>query len=284
MVPSGTAVGKVFPIKPLGTNNFDVVRGTIASYTAEDRLLKFADVNEPRIDWLNGRGMLLVEGAAANLLTYSSEFDNASWLKFNLTITPNAAIDPEGTTKADKMVENTANDNRYIFRAGIPAGSTPVSVFARAGERRNVVLGNASDDEFAVFDVLNGVIVSVVGSTLSNATIELYGNNYYRCLVTVTVPDERTFGIGMADDAGNRYYLGDGTSGLFIYGAMVGEGSYIPTTNAAATRNADVITTTPPIGTANITTLFEDGSTNVITSIPSTFTVPNGRVQRIIMA
>ena len=39
-------------------------------------------------------------------------------------------------------------------------------------------------------------------------------------------------------------YVGDGVSGLYVFGAQVGESptSYIPTTTAPATRAADVVT------------------------------------------
>jgi hypothetical protein len=41
----------------------------------------------------------------------------------------------------------------------------------------------------------------------------------------------------------------------------------------ATTRNQDLVTVNPPAGTVKITTFFEDGSTQILTTIPTTFTL-----------
>jgi hypothetical protein len=54
--------------------------------------------------------------------------------------------------------------------------------------------------------------------------------------------------IYIANDLGQITYLGNGTSGLYVWGAQLEVGSYatsyIPTTSASVTRNADVISKT----------------------------------------
>jgi hypothetical protein len=52
--------------------------------------------------------------------------------------------------------------------------------------------------------------------------------------------------VRLADASGNTSYTGTGASGVYVFGAQLEVGSvatsYIPTTTAAITRNADVIT------------------------------------------
>jgi hypothetical protein len=80
----------------------------------------------------------------------------------------------------------------------------------------------------------------------------------------------------MADNTGQSAYTGDGTSGLFIWGAQLEQGafptSYIPTTTAAATRAADSAVVTPISSFYNQSegTLFAECS--FTSSVPSSST------------
>ncbi len=55
------------------------------------------------------------ESGGSNLLIYPNEFDNAAWLKTNTTVTPNAALAPDGTTTADRLVATT-DGNDYVHQ------------------------------------------------------------------------------------------------------------------------------------------------------------------------
>ena len=75
-----------------------------------------------------------------NLFTRSSEFDNAVWTKARCTVTANATTGPDGTSTADKLVEDaTAGNNHLIFRNdyGSTVSGFPVqySVYAKADTR-----------------------------------------------------------------------------------------------------------------------------------------------------
>jgi hypothetical protein len=51
----------------------------------------------------------------------------------------------------------------------------------------------------------------------------------------------------------------------------------------STTRDADVCTITTPSGVTSITETFADDTTNVITSIPTTYRISEGKIKKVIM-
>jgi hypothetical protein len=102
----------------------------------------------PRFDYdpatLAPKG-LLIEEQRTNLLTYSSEFDNAIWVKGNTTVTANATIAPDGDTSADKLVENTANTTHSVNEIAISSATVgsiyTFSIYIKAAERKYAYIG-----------------------------------------------------------------------------------------------------------------------------------------------
>jgi hypothetical protein len=98
------------------------------------------------------------------------------------------------------------------------------------------------------YDIQNGVLGSVTGGT---ATITPAGNGWYRCTAT-GVRTTNTNNLIYAASANNTVsYTGDGTSGIFIYGAQLEAGafatSYIPTVASQVTRTADQASIVAPM-------------------------------------
>lgn len=199
--------------------------------------------------------VLLVEAAAVNGLLRSEEFDNASWVKTNATVTANGATDPAGTTLADKLVETAANAEHYAYQARAGSNETATfSVFAKAAERSRVKLrfsNFASASLGAVFDLATGTVLSVdaTSADYSNpvASIEPWGLGWYRCRLTVTkgaVNATNNVQINLVSGS-SLSYAGDGASGVYLFGAQAETGgkmtSYIPTTSGTASRSADTI-------------------------------------------
>jgi len=124
---------------------------------------------------------LLVEQQSTNLVTYSEQFDNASWTKTNATITANTVVAPDGTLTGDKFFENTSTGLHGVSKIGIAlSGSNSWSFYAKAGERTRILLDayDGSSNSFHVFDLDAGTIVLNASGT---ATITPLGNGGYRC-------------------------------------------------------------------------------------------------------
>jgi hypothetical protein len=198
-------------------------------------------LNVPRLTYQNGGGgcpSLLLEKQSTNELSYSEQFDNAAYTKSNVSITANATTSPDGTQNADKLIEDNTNNGHVVFRD--PSGSNKtLSFYAKAAERTWVsVLSNNGNNTF--FNLGNGTLGTVAAT--SSATITAVGDGWYRCTVYNTHP---TYGFSIYLATGNNVveYTGNGTSGVYIWGAQLEDSSYvtsyIPSTSSSATRVAD---------------------------------------------
>ena len=226
-------------------------RASTATFVGSNGLIQSAAINSPRFDYdpatLAPKG-LLIEEQRVNLLLRSEEFDNVAWIKFNATVTVDATTSPDGTTNADKLVENTAVSAQHRVSQAVTTAigtSYTYSAYVKAGERTSVQLRVIGATTFAATTVnlINGTLSGTIGvGVITNA-----GNGWYRVSITGTADSIlSTCYINLF--AGNISYTGDGTSGAFIYGAQLEAGafatSYIPTVASTVTRSADVATMT----------------------------------------
>ena len=236
-------------------------RASSGTYFGSDGLLKTATTNEARLNYnptnLTVAPKLLLEAAATNLLTYSERFDDVAWPKGNASITANVTIAPDATLSADKIVEDAANTTHRIAAVpSISAGTTyTFSLFAKAAERSAVMLSFGADaSAFPItqaFFSLTGAGSFVDNGGTPNAVITNVGNGWYRCSITATASTTTTHGVVRifvcnGTTIGSETYQGDGTSGIFVWGAQLEAGtfptSYIQTVATTVTRAADVST------------------------------------------
>jgi hypothetical protein len=204
----------------------------------------------PRLDYdpstLAAKG-LLVEEQRTNLLTYSDQFNNAAWTKTNSSVTANAVASPDGSVTADKLVEdNTSNAHSVNGAVSVTNGITyTATVYAKAAERSFIVIQPIADSRYAFFNLSNGT-VGVTNGSPTATSITNVGGGWYRCSITVAATSTAVTAtyIYVASADGTISYTGDGTSGVYLYGAQLEAGafatSYIPTAAATVTRNADV--------------------------------------------
>ena len=228
---------------------------------------------------------LLIEEQRTNSMSRSNEFGGVLWIKEQATIIENVKFSPQGLVDADKLTPTTLNTNHDIYQSVlVSAGPITGSVFVKAGGydfATLTVVGTAVRHAIVV-DLTTGLITKSqsTGSPSGVATSSVsLGGGWWRIAVTLTATAGAGFVVvGAAptstvtfDAFLNPTFAGDGTSGIFIFGAQLEAGadatSYIPTVASSAIRSADVcsITGTAFTGLWNATegTLFTTASTSV---------------------
>lgn len=270
----GTKFYSVLPSD--GTGDFDFTRGSVATRINAQGLIENvasgqSRLNYPMIDGVQkGCPHHILEPARTNVITYSEDFSNSSWSKGNSSITSDSIISPDGSLNADKLTADSSNSTHYIdtssisFTSGV---SYTVSIFVKDNNKNLVIQGSGSvtANAFASFDLKDGFIIN---ESVGTGIIKNFGNGWYRCSLTftsaATTSGVITFLMG---ETRNDSYQGDGTSGLYIYGASLEAGSYptsyIPTTTTTVTRSAETAN-----GAGNSTT-FNDSEGVLMAEVSS---------------
>lgn len=176
-----------------------------------------------------------------NLLTYTEQFDNAAWSKNNVTVTANATTAPDGTLTADTMVTSVglSAQNMQTAPSGLSTtASYTFSCYVKYKDYQFIQLATNSlyNSTYVNFDLVAGTVCS--GSIAG--TITSVGNGWYRLAATVGTPTNSTGGIAIVfvpnASAGRLNSItGDGTSGVYIWGAQLEQ-------SATATAYQKVVT------------------------------------------
>lgn len=216
-------------------------RASTATRVNSMGLIEQVAAGVPRIDYdpitLACKG-LLIEESRTNLLTYSEQFDNAAWTKTRSSITANVATAPDGTTTADKLVEDTtASNSHFAFQsvAGLTDSTVYLhSVFAKAGERTKVVIcfmDKAGTTRGMLFDLSSGTVANYNQSGITDTSIygiQSVGNGWYRCWVghSSNTGAFNPRGSVILTNGSTDSYTGDGTSGIYLWGAQLEAGAF----------------------------------------------------------
>jgi len=235
-----------------GTQTFS--RASTGTYfDTLDGLLKTAAIDTPRFERMADGGIgYLTEGASTNLLTYSEQFDNAAWTKSGTSVSPGSfSPSPDGTSSADALVDGSTSGTHSIGESySFVSGTTyTFSVFVRQGTltETQIVLGSAAFGSAA--NVIVDLTTGTATATGASATVKIKSliNSWYRIEVTATATATVAANVLiflMKNGAAN--YVGDGLGKIHIFGAQLEAlpfaTSYIPTTTAAVTRAADILT------------------------------------------
>lgn len=260
ITPNAVKAGKLYSVIPaIGNGDCTVVRNTTATRINGSGLIESVASNIPRINYdsAGNNPSVLVEVQRTNLIIDSENFGNWTLLA-GATVNLDTTISPDGTLNADSINFDAQNVSRVEKNYNSAGGIHTFSVYLK------VASGTKS-----------------VGIRAGSATISYFTvtSNFQRFSVTENVP------AGTASPIIVNF--GTESFTVFAWGAQVEQGSsatsFIPTTFAAVTRNADIITVSPPTGTVKITTTFSDNTTQVLTTIPSTFTIPDGLIKQVLM-
>jgi len=224
-------------------------RSSTGVYTGYDGILKYAGINEPRFDYdasANSLG-LLIEEQRTNLALYSDSI--SSWPSSGVSVSSDAIAAPDSISLADHIIESATDDFHRVYRDNVTlsAGqSYALSIYAKAGGRNTLTIYFYNKTLFG--SVNHGVNVdlitgdyTVVGSP-DHIDVAALNDGWYRVGFSATPTTSGNSGIHAYLNSAASY-LGDGTSGIYLWGAQLELGatpsSYIPTTTATVTRTAD---------------------------------------------
>lgn len=256
------------PVTALGTDGCHIVsakNGATLNWASQEGGFDYNDnsgyrfniydviaFNSPRFESVGGHKAILLEPAATNLCTHSHEFDNAAWTKTRSSITANATDAPDGNATADKLVEDgTAASTHFVQDIIAHASFTDdtkvtLTVYVKQAERTWIRLAmrtKVGAGRFGYFDLANGVVGSKSATAITS--IKAAANGFYRCRLTHDIesdpaPVDPYFTVHLAEADGDITIDGDGTSGIYVWGAQVEEfpvpTSYVPTSGATASR------------------------------------------------
>lgn len=142
---------------------------------------------------------------------------------------PYAGTAPDGSMRAVKMVEDSANTYHYYTSSGLTVESAPekfFSVYVKPMERTKLAIEGwaTSQLSFAQFDLDTGAITGQTGAAANGgAKIEYVFNGWWR--VGIKVGAATGFRLVLLNSANTSLYQGDGHSGIMMWGFQLEAGS-----------------------------------------------------------
>jgi hypothetical protein len=210
-------------------------------------------LNIPRIDYSTGSPALLIEPQRTNLFIFSEQYDNANWIKADATINVNSTTSPSGIVNADTFIESNTNATHSvsISTTGVLNTFYSITTYVKASGRNFIqfTTGGGFTNLYANINLMDGNInYGTIG--VGNVQVTSVGSQWYKISITrqLTASTSISFKLNLIQGINSvidEAYLGNGVSGVAIWGSQCEAGtyptSYIPTTSATVTRNADIV-------------------------------------------
>ncbi len=193
--------------------------------------VKEIQLDVPRIDFTDdATGHLLLEPQSTNLVTYSEDFSQSSWVKLGAgtgsvaVVTNNFAISPDGTQNASRLQCNlnggtTTSDQSLIYDLDTTNTTKTISVYMKSNNSQNQTIYFTN---------------TFTGDSRDEAIVT---TQWQRFTFTHSTSNH-TFSLGLRGNTGS-----DDAADILIWGAQAEAlsfaTSYIPTYGSSATRLAD---------------------------------------------
>ena len=180
------------------------------------------------------------ETGRRNLLERTEEFDNAAWTTLNTSASTTAQTPPPGFSGTVYLLAEDSSTNVHRFwqrgpESLVTSQTWTISVYIKdTGDGRYIQLravGVGSGKAWATFDPADGSLTESGGTDLVGAASTSIGDGWYRVEMTsstdlVNTEDGGEISLSNSATGGEiPSYTGDGTSGVYIWGAQLEEGS-----------------------------------------------------------
>jgi hypothetical protein len=206
------------------------------------------NANAPLILTPSGTGAVYLNGTGQNLLLQSQTLNTSPWIQTATTINQTATVAPDGTTTGNSSIPTAVSSihrTAQQFLTIVSGVTYTASVYAKAAGYNYLYMnfGTGSGSGFnaqTTFNISTGVVTTI---GIGSATITSVGNGWYRCSVTGTATGSSSTTAFLQVNstqtlATDDTFTGDGTSGIYLWGAQLEIGSVV---------NAYKVTTTTAI-------------------------------------
>ena len=189
----------------------------------------------------------LIKTATTNLLLQSEDF-STTWSATLSSVTANTAMAPSGTSTADTLAVTNGSTvlNAFISQDITKAASATTytySVYAKQAGFNRLTLtaheaANLNNRGIVTVSLVDGSIASAASAvgtfTAASATVTKLDSSWYRIALTFTTGTETTLRLRVSARDSSAT-TGDGTSGIYIWGAQLEQsstvGEYVKTTS-----------------------------------------------------